>query len=77
MVEDSTDLWSATPIEAASAAAGDPTACQQACLDNSDCFRVNMGPSWCYLYSDTPSTEAGWFGTGHDSSQSWEKQCGT
>ena len=76
MEQDTVAVWSETPIaDARSAAKNDPDACRQACLDNSDCYRANMGSNWCYLYNDTPSTARGWFATGGGAT-SWVKSCG-
>ena len=76
MVQDSSALWSATPIaDESPSAAGNAAACQQACLDNDDCYRATMDVQYCYLYSDTPSTDDGWFSPGYDTATSWAKEC--
>jgi hypothetical protein len=78
MVADTISIWSQTPTGSVANGGNNPTACKQGCLDNNDCYRANMGPSGCYLYSATPSTSAGWFQTGVSSQvgeQSWAKSC--
>jgi len=78
MNADSEAIWSATPIGSVDVSNGgnNPSVCKQACLDNSNCFRANVGSHWCYLYSDTP-TSAGWFLTNAEQygAQSWAKDC--